>query len=123
MENFVFRNPTKLIFGRGQIARIGQEIPTGARIMMTYGGGSIFKNGIYDQVKAAIKGSRWLSLAASRRIPNMKRCCEGFRWPGTEDRLFVGSRRGVRDRRDEVYRGGHPLSGRFIMGYPGASGK
>lgn len=56
MENFVFKNPTKLIFGRGQMARIGQEIPAGARVMMTYGGGSIFKNGVYDQVKAALEG-------------------------------------------------------------------
>lgn len=55
MENFEFRNPTKLIFGRGQIARIAGEIPAGSRVMMTYGGGSIFKNGIYEQVKAALK--------------------------------------------------------------------
>ncbi len=55
MNNFEFKNPTKLIFGRGQIVRIADEIPVGSRVMMTYGGGSIFKNGIYDQVKAALK--------------------------------------------------------------------
>ena len=47
MNNFEFKNPTKLIFGRGQIVRIADEIPAGSRVLMTYGGGSIFKNGIY----------------------------------------------------------------------------
>lgn len=56
MNNFTFCNPTKLIFGKGTIARIAREIPTGAKIMMTYGGGSIRRNGVYDQVTAALKG-------------------------------------------------------------------
>lgn len=56
MENFIFKNPTKLIFGKGQIARLAKEIPTSTRVMITIGGGSIFKNGVYDQVKEALKG-------------------------------------------------------------------
>ncbi|SUE34412.1 iron-containing alcohol dehydrogenase [Rikenella microfusus] len=55
MNNFTFRNPTKLIFGKGTIAQIAAEIPAEAKIMMTYGGGSIRRNGVYDQVKAALK--------------------------------------------------------------------
>lgn len=54
MDNFIFRNPTKLVFGKGQIARLAKLIPADKNIMITYGGGSIFKNGIYDQVKAAL---------------------------------------------------------------------
>lgn len=56
MNNFVFRNPTKLIFGRDQIATLKEQIPAGLRVMITYGGGSIFKNGVYDQVKRALEG-------------------------------------------------------------------
>lgn len=56
MENFIFKNPTKLIFGKGQIARLTKEIPASKRVMLTIGGGSIFKNGVYDQVKEALKG-------------------------------------------------------------------
>lgn len=56
MQNFEYRNPVKLLFGKGQIANIAAEIPAGARILMTYGGGSIKKNGVYDQVKAALAG-------------------------------------------------------------------
>ncbi len=56
MNNFMFCNPTKLILGKGTIARIAREIPAGAKIMMTYGGGSNRRNGVYDQVTAALKG-------------------------------------------------------------------
>lgn len=57
MLNFSFQNPTKILFGRGQIAALAKEVPTGARVLITYGGGSIKQNGVLDQVKAAL-GSR-----------------------------------------------------------------
>lgn len=56
MNNFVFQNPTKLIFGKGEIARLSKELPKGKRILVTFGGGSVKTNGIYDQVKAALEG-------------------------------------------------------------------
>jgi len=56
MNNFVFRNPVKVLFGKGQINKVGEEVPAGSKILLTYGGGSIFKNGVYDQVKEATKG-------------------------------------------------------------------
>ena len=55
MNNFTFYNPVKILFGKGQIASIAKEIPAGSRVMMTYGGGSIKKNGVYEQVMAALK--------------------------------------------------------------------
>jgi alcohol dehydrogenase YqhD (iron-dependent ADH family) len=54
MLNFELYNPTNLIFGKGQIEKIASLIPAEAKILIAYGGGSIFKNGIYDQVKAAL---------------------------------------------------------------------
>jgi len=56
MNNFIFQNPVKVIFGRGQTAQISSEIPRSARLMITCGGGSIRKNGVYDEVIAALKG-------------------------------------------------------------------
>lgn len=56
MNNFTFYNPVKVLFGKGTIAKTGTEIPKGAKILLTYGGGSIFKNGVYDQVKESVKG-------------------------------------------------------------------
>ena len=55
MENFIFQNPVKLIMGHGMIARLSKEIPSDKRIMITFGGGSVKKNGVYDQVKEALK--------------------------------------------------------------------
>jgi NADP-dependent alcohol dehydrogenase len=54
MKNFEFKNPTKIIFGKDQIKSIKNEIPAEAKVLMLYGGGSIKKNGIYEQVKTAL---------------------------------------------------------------------
>lgn len=56
MNNFELYNPTRLVFGEGQIAKLKDLVPKQARVIMVYGGGSIFKNGIYEQVKAALEG-------------------------------------------------------------------
>ncbi|MBC8004007.1 MAG: iron-containing alcohol dehydrogenase [Verrucomicrobia bacterium] len=56
MYNFEYQNPVKIIFGKGEIRKVGENIPAGSKILLTYGGGSIFKNGVYDQVKSSIKG-------------------------------------------------------------------
>ncbi|MFY4775440.1 iron-containing alcohol dehydrogenase [Metabacillus sp. RGM 3146] len=51
MENFTYKNPTKLIFGKGQVKEIKNEVPQyGKKVLITYGGGSIKRNGLYDQV-------------------------------------------------------------------------
>lgn len=55
MENFNYYNPVHILFGRGKMAEISKYIPAGTIVMITYGGGSIKKNGIYDQVIAALK--------------------------------------------------------------------
>lgn len=56
MLNFEFKNPTKIIFGKGEIAKLSRELPKDANILMIYGGGSIKKNGVYEQVIAALEG-------------------------------------------------------------------
>ena len=56
MNNFSFQNPTRLIFGDGMIASLSKEIPAGKKIMVTFGGGSVKKNGVYDQVIKALEG-------------------------------------------------------------------
>jgi NADP-dependent alcohol dehydrogenase len=56
MLNFTYHNPTKIVFGKGAIAQLPDLIPPSRRILMTYGGGSIKKNGVYDQVSRALQG-------------------------------------------------------------------
>lgn len=54
MQNFTFYNPVKILFGKGQIASISEQIPPSAKVLMVYGGGSIKQNGVYEQVIAAL---------------------------------------------------------------------
>jgi NADP-dependent alcohol dehydrogenase len=54
MNNFSVYNPTRIHFGHGQTARLADEIPAGARVMLVYGGGSIKRNGVYADVLAAL---------------------------------------------------------------------
>ena len=56
MLNFEYKNPTKIIFGKEQMEKLSKEIPQEAKILMTYGGGSIKKNGVYEEVKKALAG-------------------------------------------------------------------
>lgn len=56
MNNFVFQNPTKLVFGKGEIKRLSKLIDKNKKILITYGGGSIKRNGVYEQVIKALEG-------------------------------------------------------------------
>ena len=62
MNNFIFCNPTRLVFGKGMIAQLDKEIPASSRIMITFGGGSVKKNGIYDQVVKALNGREFIEF-------------------------------------------------------------
>ena len=52
MENFTYCTPTRLIFGKNAVEQLPQVLrPLGRRVLLTYGGGSIRKIGLYDEVK------------------------------------------------------------------------
>ena len=56
MKNFVFHNPTKIIFGEGTLSQIGQEAKAyGNRALLVYGMGSVKRNGAYDQAVASLQ--------------------------------------------------------------------
>ncbi len=56
MDNFTFFNPTKLIFGKGTLEQLKAEVPQyGKKVLLVYGGGSIKRNGLYDQVLSLLK--------------------------------------------------------------------
>ncbi|OPX85491.1 MAG: Alcohol dehydrogenase YqhD [Pelotomaculum sp. PtaB.Bin104] len=54
--NFDFYNPTRIIFGKDRLGELDQLVPAGARVLVTYGGGSVKKYGTLDKVKAALGG-------------------------------------------------------------------
>ena len=62
MNNFVFQNPTKLISGKGTIARLATAIPADKKILVTFGGGSLKKNGVYEQVVKALAGHTYVEF-------------------------------------------------------------
>ncbi len=69
MQNFEFHNPTRVIFGTGQIAALAKHVPHDARVLMLYGGGSIKANGTYDEVRAALAGHTVLEFAGIEPNP------------------------------------------------------
>ncbi|MEI6429922.1 MAG: iron-containing alcohol dehydrogenase [Pseudanabaena sp. ELA607] len=72
MYNFTFQNPVKILFGKGQIANIATKIPAHAKILLTYGGGSIKSNGVYAQVQAALTGRELLEFGGIEPNPTLE---------------------------------------------------
>lgn len=69
MNNFSFQNSTQIHFGEGQIKALTKAIPSSAKILVTYGGGSIKKNGVYEQVSAALSGHTWFEFSGIEPNP------------------------------------------------------
>jgi len=66
---FSYKNPTQIEFGKGKISSIKTLIPKENKVMVVYGGGSIKKNGVYDQVKDALKEHRWCEFGGIEANP------------------------------------------------------
>ena len=74
MNNFTFVNPVKIIFGKNTIKHISKEIPANSKVLVTYGGGSIKKNGVYDQVSEALKDLEWCEFSGIEPNPHYETC-------------------------------------------------
>jgi NADP-dependent alcohol dehydrogenase len=74
MQNFVFKNPTEILFGRGMIAQVSSRVPADSPVLLLYGGGSIKRNGVYDQVKAALKNHRVIEFGGIEVNPLYETC-------------------------------------------------
>ncbi|WP_339919161.1 iron-containing alcohol dehydrogenase [uncultured Flavobacterium sp.] len=72
MLNFELYNPTNLVFGKGQIEKLGDLVPKGAKILLAYGGGSIFKNGIHEQVINNLKGHEIVEFSGIEANPHFE---------------------------------------------------
>lgn len=70
MDNFRFSNPVTILFGKGQIANLTAMIPIEAKVLMTYGGGSIKTNGVYEQVKAALANHKVIEFGGIEPNPH-----------------------------------------------------
>lgn len=74
MRAFTYHNPVCIVFGAHTIARLPELIPAGHRILMTYGLGSIKRNGVYQQVKEALRGWDLLEFGGLEANPQYETC-------------------------------------------------
>lgn len=72
MLNFELYNPVKLIFGKEQIEKLPTLVPKGAKILLAYGGGSIFKNGIHEQVRKYLEGFEIIEFGGIEANPHFE---------------------------------------------------
>lgn len=96
MRNFDYFNPTKLIFGRGTVEKLREEVPKyGNKVLLVYGGGSIKRNGLYDQVTNILKEINVSIFEVSGvepnpRISTVRKGVEICKQEGIEFLLAVG---------------------------------
>jgi len=82
MESFEFRNPTRIIFGRGAEARVGAQAAAHAKkVLLHYGGGSIKASGLHGRVTASLReaGVEWVELPGVKPNPRLSLVHEGVR--------------------------------------------
>lgn len=93
MRNFSFYNPTRILFGAGQIANLARQIPAGSRVLVTHGGGSILQNGVWQQVEQALAGyriSRFGGIEANPQYSTLLRAVAQARVDDCDFILAVG---------------------------------
>ena len=79
MENFIFQNPVKILFGKGMAAKAAALIPAKAKILLVYGGGSVKKNGSYDQTVAAIGKRKFVEFGGIEPNPEYATCMKAVK--------------------------------------------
>lgn len=74
MKNFYYKNPTEILFGKGMIQEIAGRIPKEFPVLFLYGSGSIKRNGVYEQVTAALKAHRVAEFGGIEPNPLYETC-------------------------------------------------
>ncbi len=78
MKNFIYKNPTEIIFGQGMIKELVTRVPADKPVLFLYGGGSIKKNGVYDQVRAALAGRNIIEFGGVEPNPQLGTCLKAL---------------------------------------------
>ncbi|MBI1836369.1 MAG: iron-containing alcohol dehydrogenase [Flavobacteriia bacterium] len=79
MNNFEFQNPTKIIFGKGTISKLSDEIPSNAKVLLLYGSGSVKENGIYKQVINALSNYNFIEFGGIPANPEYEVLIEALK--------------------------------------------
>lgn len=78
MKDFEFFNPVKILFGKDQLSKINDLIPSDKKIMLLYGGGSIFRNGVYERLIEALPGRELVEFGGIEPNPSYESCMEAI---------------------------------------------
>jgi NADP-dependent alcohol dehydrogenase len=89
MQNFTYYNPTTIVFGHGSIARLPMHLPAKGKILLSYGGGSIKRNGVYEQVTRALQGRQWIEFGGIEPNPRYETCMKGVELARNEGADFL----------------------------------
>lgn len=89
MQNFNFYNPTRILFGQGEIAKLTDLIPRHQKVLIIYGGGSIKKNGVYDQVVQALSQHQVFEFSGIEPNPEYETCIQAVAYIRQHDIDFV----------------------------------
>lgn len=76
MLNFEFQNPVHVLFGKGEIAKLSHLLKNKKKVMITFGGGSIKKNGVYQQVVNALEGISFVEFGGIEPNPRYETLME-----------------------------------------------
>jgi NADP-dependent alcohol dehydrogenase len=89
MLNFELYNPTNYVFGKNQIQKLATLVPANSKILLAYGGGSIFANGIYDQVKTALAGFEIIEFGGIEANPRFETLLKAIAIVKQENITFI----------------------------------
>ena len=74
ITDFEYYNPVRIFFGKDQISKIAGQIPSGSKVMLLYGGGSIFKNGVHEQITGTLSDFDLTEFGGIEPNPSYETC-------------------------------------------------
>lgn len=89
MLNFTYHNPVNIVFGKDTIAQLSELISRDEKVLITYGGGSIMKNGVYDQVVKALKQHATLTFGGIEPNPRFETLMKAVELARSENVTFL----------------------------------
>ncbi|NWO25525.1 iron-containing alcohol dehydrogenase [Peptostreptococcaceae bacterium oral taxon 081] len=89
IENFMYHNPVRILFGKDQISKISKYVPKDKKILIVYGGGSAKKFGTIDKVKKALEGYKIGEFSGIPANPTYEKSMEAVELIKKENYDFI----------------------------------
>ena len=89
MNNFDLHNPTRILFGKGRIADLKNQVPTDAKVLVVYGGGSAERTGVLAQVREALAGRTLVEFGGIEPNPRFDTALKAVELIGQENITFL----------------------------------